>query len=194
MRYQRDSPAFTTAALDLAAGQLVTSERGVCGGPLAFNFVNLVSHSAFWQSMACAGSPCHLGQLHAHGASKGYSKFCYCLLNCVGLEAVEVNRHTDRCAGVLAVAHRGNDVRQQVVKQMGGPASSSPTPCGRTLDVSPPPPTTFFSLSGLTPVYKWCSKLAAKYLQCRRPLSLLCVVLIVDSVDFWPWGTGMHLQ
>jgi hypothetical protein len=29
----------TTAALDLAAGQLVTSERGSCGGPLAFKSV-----------------------------------------------------------------------------------------------------------------------------------------------------------
>jgi hypothetical protein len=47
----------TTAALDLAAGQLVTSERGICGGPLAFNSVNLVSNIAFWQSLVCARSP-----------------------------------------------------------------------------------------------------------------------------------------
>jgi hypothetical protein len=34
-------------------GQLVTSERGVCGGPLAFNYANSMSYSAFRQSLAC---------------------------------------------------------------------------------------------------------------------------------------------
>jgi hypothetical protein len=46
--------------LDLAAGQLVTSERGVCEGfqgLLAFNYANRVSHITFWQSLACARSP-----------------------------------------------------------------------------------------------------------------------------------------
>jgi hypothetical protein len=43
LRY-RDRLANTTAALHLAAGQLVTSELGVYGGPLAFNSVNLVPH------------------------------------------------------------------------------------------------------------------------------------------------------
>jgi hypothetical protein len=36
-----------------AAGQLGTSERGVCGGPLAFQYANLMSHTAFHQSMGC---------------------------------------------------------------------------------------------------------------------------------------------
>jgi hypothetical protein len=31
----------------------VTSERGVCGGPLAFHYANIMSHSAFRQSVAC---------------------------------------------------------------------------------------------------------------------------------------------
>jgi hypothetical protein len=35
------------------AVQLVTSERGVCGGPLAFHHANLMSHTAFRQSLAC---------------------------------------------------------------------------------------------------------------------------------------------
>jgi hypothetical protein len=30
-----------------------TSERGVCGGPLAFHYANLMSHTAFRQSLAC---------------------------------------------------------------------------------------------------------------------------------------------
>jgi hypothetical protein len=38
----RERLAFTTAALDLPAGQLVNSERGVRGGPLAFSSVNPV--------------------------------------------------------------------------------------------------------------------------------------------------------
>jgi hypothetical protein len=33
--------------------QEVTSERGVCGGPLAFHYANLMSHTAFRQSLAC---------------------------------------------------------------------------------------------------------------------------------------------
>jgi hypothetical protein len=37
--------------------QLINSERGVCGGSLAFNSVNLVPHIAFFQSLACAGLP-----------------------------------------------------------------------------------------------------------------------------------------
>jgi hypothetical protein len=41
-----------------STADLVTSERGVCGGPLAFNSVTFVSHIAFWQSLACARSPC----------------------------------------------------------------------------------------------------------------------------------------
>jgi hypothetical protein len=50
------SLAFTTAALDLAAGQLVTSERGVREEPLAFNSVHLVPHSASSQSLACTST------------------------------------------------------------------------------------------------------------------------------------------
>jgi hypothetical protein len=42
-----------TAAVPSTAGQLVTSERGVCGGPLAFHYANLMSHTAFRQSLAC---------------------------------------------------------------------------------------------------------------------------------------------
>jgi hypothetical protein len=45
----------TTAAVPPTAGQLVTSERGVCGGPLAFHYANLMSHTAFRQSLACVG-------------------------------------------------------------------------------------------------------------------------------------------
>jgi hypothetical protein len=42
-----------TAAVPPTAGQLVTSERGDCGGPLAFHCANLMSHIAFRQSWAC---------------------------------------------------------------------------------------------------------------------------------------------
>jgi hypothetical protein len=42
-----------TTAVPPQAGQLVTSERGVCGGPLAFHHANLTSHTAFRQSLAC---------------------------------------------------------------------------------------------------------------------------------------------
>jgi hypothetical protein len=41
-----------------AAGQLVTSEQGARGGPLAFNYVNLVPHDALCQSLADARSAC----------------------------------------------------------------------------------------------------------------------------------------
>jgi hypothetical protein len=47
MDEMHDANTFATA------GQLVTSERGVCGGPLAFHYANLMSHSAFRQSLAC---------------------------------------------------------------------------------------------------------------------------------------------
>jgi hypothetical protein len=53
MEHRRSSIACTTAAVPPTAGQLVTSERGVCGGPLAFHYANLVSHTAFRQSLAC---------------------------------------------------------------------------------------------------------------------------------------------
>jgi hypothetical protein len=53
------------------AGQLVTSERGVCGGPLAFHYANLMSHTAFRQSLAGVSllyQRCCLGsQLSANG-------------------------------------------------------------------------------------------------------------------------------
>jgi hypothetical protein len=39
-----------------AGRQLVTTERRVCKGPLAFNYVNL-PHTALCQSLACARSP-----------------------------------------------------------------------------------------------------------------------------------------
>lgn len=53
MEQRRSSIACTTAAVPPTAGQLVTSERGVCGGPLAFHYANLMSHTAFRQSLAC---------------------------------------------------------------------------------------------------------------------------------------------
>jgi hypothetical protein len=53
MKHRRSSIACTTAAVPPTAGQLVTSERGVCGGPLAFQYANLMSHTAFRQSLAC---------------------------------------------------------------------------------------------------------------------------------------------
>jgi hypothetical protein len=53
MEHRRSSIACTTAAVPPTAGQLVTSERGVCGGPLAFHYANLMSHTAFRQSLAC---------------------------------------------------------------------------------------------------------------------------------------------
>jgi hypothetical protein len=53
MEQRRSSIACTTAAVPTTAGQLVTSERGVCGGPLAFHDANLMSHTAFRQSLAC---------------------------------------------------------------------------------------------------------------------------------------------
>jgi hypothetical protein len=53
MEHRRSSIACTTAAVPTTAGQLVTSERGVCGGPLAFHYANLMSHTAFRQSLAC---------------------------------------------------------------------------------------------------------------------------------------------
>jgi hypothetical protein len=53
MEQRRSSIACTTAAVPTTAGQLVTSERGVCGGPLAFHYTNLMSHTAFRQSLAC---------------------------------------------------------------------------------------------------------------------------------------------
>jgi hypothetical protein len=53
LEHRRSSIACMTAAVPPAAGQLVTSERGVCGGPLAFHYANLMSHTAFHQSLAC---------------------------------------------------------------------------------------------------------------------------------------------
>jgi hypothetical protein len=53
MEHRRSSIACTTAAVPPTAGQLVTSERGVCRGPLAFHYANLMSHTAFRQSLAC---------------------------------------------------------------------------------------------------------------------------------------------
>jgi hypothetical protein len=50
---QRRSIACTTAAVPPTAAQLVTSKRGVCGGPLAFIYANPLSLNAFRQSMAC---------------------------------------------------------------------------------------------------------------------------------------------
>jgi hypothetical protein len=41
-----------------------TPTAGVYGGPLAYSSVNLVTHIAFWQSLACARSP-YQQQLHA---------------------------------------------------------------------------------------------------------------------------------
>jgi hypothetical protein len=53
MKHRRSSIACTTAAVPPTAGQLVISERGVCGGPLAFQYANLTSHTAIDQSLAC---------------------------------------------------------------------------------------------------------------------------------------------
>jgi hypothetical protein len=53
MKHRCGSIACTTAAVPPTAGQLVTSERGVCGEPLAFHYANLMSHTAFRQSSAC---------------------------------------------------------------------------------------------------------------------------------------------
>jgi hypothetical protein len=53
MEQRCSSIACTAAAVPTTAGQLVTSERGVCGGPLAFHYANLMSHTAFRQSLAC---------------------------------------------------------------------------------------------------------------------------------------------
>jgi hypothetical protein len=53
MEHRCSSIACTTAAVPPTAGQLVTSERGVCGGPLAIHYANLMSHTAFRQSLAC---------------------------------------------------------------------------------------------------------------------------------------------
>jgi hypothetical protein len=39
--------ARTTAAVPPTAGQLVSSELGVCEGPLAFLYADLMSHTAF---------------------------------------------------------------------------------------------------------------------------------------------------
>jgi hypothetical protein len=55
MKQRRSSITCTTAEVPPTAGQLVTSERGVCGGPLAFHYANLMSHTAFRQSLACVG-------------------------------------------------------------------------------------------------------------------------------------------
>jgi hypothetical protein len=44
---------WAVEASNLQGLQLVTSERGVCGGPLAFHYANLMSHTAFRQSLAC---------------------------------------------------------------------------------------------------------------------------------------------
>jgi hypothetical protein len=57
MKHRRGSIACTTAAVPPTDGQLVTSERGVCGGPLAFHYANLMSHTAFRQSLACVSLP-----------------------------------------------------------------------------------------------------------------------------------------
>jgi hypothetical protein len=47
------SIACTTAAVPPTAGQLVPSERGVCGGPLAFHYAKRMSHTTFRQPLAC---------------------------------------------------------------------------------------------------------------------------------------------
>jgi hypothetical protein len=71
MEQRRSNIACTTAAVPTTAGQLVTSERGVCGGSLAFHYANLMSHTAFRQSLACvrilyqqAGSGTTAGRWH----------------------------------------------------------------------------------------------------------------------------------
>jgi hypothetical protein len=46
------APIKRTAAVPPTAGHLVTSERWVCGGPLAFHYANLMSHTVFRQSLA----------------------------------------------------------------------------------------------------------------------------------------------
>jgi hypothetical protein len=62
MKHRRSSIACTTAAVPPTAGQLVTSERGVCGAPLAFHYANLMTHTAFRQSLACVGILYHYRQ------------------------------------------------------------------------------------------------------------------------------------
>jgi hypothetical protein len=41
------------SAVKVSTCNTPTSERGVCGGPLAFHYANLMSHTAFCQSLAC---------------------------------------------------------------------------------------------------------------------------------------------
>jgi hypothetical protein len=53
--------------------QLVTSKRGVCGGPLAFNYVGLVSQIAFCQSLACANFSINLRYTVEGSCSKDYA-------------------------------------------------------------------------------------------------------------------------
>jgi hypothetical protein len=85
MEHRRSSIACTTAAVPTTAGQLVTSERGVCGGPLAFHYANLMSHTAFRQSLACV-SLLYLHSttaIHANGQGTSTTEspaFDFCLL------------------------------------------------------------------------------------------------------------------
>jgi hypothetical protein len=64
----------TTAAVPPTAGQLVTSERGVCGGPLAFHYANLMSHTAFRQSLVCVSL---LHQVHQQLSAANKSSGSY---------------------------------------------------------------------------------------------------------------------
>jgi hypothetical protein len=85
MEQRRSSIACTTVAVPTTAGQLVTSERGVCGGPLAFDYANLMSHTAFRQSLACVSLlfqslPLHFLVDHVTGAHKVESHSCVGML------------------------------------------------------------------------------------------------------------------
>jgi hypothetical protein len=49
--------------------QPVPSKKGVCGGPLAFDLVSLVSNIANWQLLACAKSPGQPGPTKGTGTA-----------------------------------------------------------------------------------------------------------------------------
>jgi hypothetical protein len=54
---QHTSSTFLSIGLwRKVCGQLITIERGVCGGPITFHCINLVSHNSSLESLACVES------------------------------------------------------------------------------------------------------------------------------------------
>jgi hypothetical protein len=92
MEHRRSSIACTTAAVPPTAGQLVTSERGVCEGPLAFH-CNFMSHTAFRQSLACVRI---LHQTH-HTRVEKHSADCGNFRNILGGPAKEAQVKPASC-------------------------------------------------------------------------------------------------